>query len=115
MQRPELTLLLRSARHRIGDSNAKVASGSIRVRGHRYFEHRHILLLALLVSGCVGVEPYETRNNREKGPQKDLFTGSEGEFVIFRSTAVPETGDQTGKKSDENSDGEQPEMHYEEK
>ena len=73
------------------------------------------LLVALLITSCAGIKPYEPRDYREEGPQKGLFTGSEGEFVIFRMTDAPETGDQTGKKSDENADGKQPEMHYEEK
>ena len=51
------------------------------------------LLLALLaVAGCAGMEPYEARNNREEGPAEGLFTGSEGEFVIFRYEDEPATG-----------------------
>ncbi len=47
------------------------------------------LLLALLfVAGC-GMEPYEPRNNREEGPERGLFTGEEGEFVIFRLRSKP--------------------------
>ena len=46
------------------------------------------MLLALLaVAGC-GMEPYEPRNAREEGPEKGLFTESEGEFVIFRHGEV---------------------------
>jgi hypothetical protein len=30
------------------------------------------------------MSPYEPRNNREEGPEKGLFSGSQGEFVIFR-------------------------------
>ena len=48
------------------------------------------LLLALLAAaGCAGMEPYEPRNNREEGPEKGLFTGDEGEFVIFRLRSKP--------------------------
>jgi hypothetical protein len=46
------------------------------------------LLLALLAR-CAGMEPYEPRNNREEGPEKGLFTGDEGEFVIFRLRSKP--------------------------
>ena len=42
------------------------------------------LLVALLVTGCAGIKPYEPRDNREEGMEKGLFTGSEGEFVIYR-------------------------------
>ena len=65
-----------------------------------------LLLLALLVNGCAGIEPFEPRNNREEGPQKGLFTGSDGEFVIFQKA------DETGTDTE---DGEQQEGDYEEK
>ena len=49
------------------------------------------MLLALLaVAGC-GMEPYELRNAREEGPEKGLFTESQGEFVIFRHGEVPKS------------------------
>ena len=42
-------------------------------------------LLALLIfSGCTGIEPLELTNTREEGPEKGLFSGSDGEFVILR-------------------------------
>jgi hypothetical protein len=51
-----------------------------------------VLLLALLaVAGCAGMESYKPRNNREEGPEKGLFTGAEGEFVIFRRGEAPES------------------------
>ena len=50
------------------------------------------LLLALLAAaGCAGMEPYEPRNAREEGPEKGLFTGAEGEFVIFRRGEAPKS------------------------
>ena len=48
------------------------------------------LALVLLVTGCAGIEPYEPRDHREEGPEKGLFTGSGGEFVIFRKADEPE-------------------------
>jgi len=65
------------------------------------------VLAALLVSGCAGIKPYEPRDNREEGPEKGIFTGSEGEFVIFRKADEPETGSEASKRSDETADGEQ--------
>ncbi|UCF01331.1 MAG: hypothetical protein JSV14_13275 [Deltaproteobacteria bacterium] len=66
------------------------------------------LLVALLViAGCAGIEPYEPRDNREEGQEKGLFTGSEGEFVIFRKTDEPGTGSEASKKSGRTEDGEQ--------
>ena len=67
------------------------------------------LLMALLVIGCAGIEPYEPHNNREEGPQKGLFTGAEGEFVIFRTTDASQTGDEIDKGSDGTADGEEQE------
>jgi hypothetical protein len=43
-----------------------------------------LLLIVFILTGCAGIKPYEPRNNREEGPEKGLFTGSEGEFVIFK-------------------------------
>jgi hypothetical protein len=68
------------------------------------------LLVALLVTGCAGIKPYEPRDHREEGPQKGLFTGSEGEFVIFRKADEPETGSEANKRSDETAGGEQQKM-----
>ena len=73
------------------------------------------LLVALLVAGCAGIKPYEPRDNREEGMEKGLFTGSEGEFVIFRKADEPETGNEAGKRSDETADDQQQKMSNEEK
>ena len=73
------------------------------------------LLVALLVTGCAGIKPYEPRDNREEGMEKGLFTGSAGEFVIFRKTDEPETGNEAGKRSDETAGGKQQKMTSEEK
>ena len=74
------------------------------------------LLVALLViAGCAGIDPYEPRDNREEGPEKGLFTGSEGEFVIFREADEPRTGSEAGKRSDETADGEQQKTGSEER
>jgi len=74
-----------------------------------------LLLVALLVSGCADIKPYEPRDDREEGPEKGLFTGSEGEFIIFRKADEPETGSEAGKRSDETADGEQQKIGSEEK
>ena len=42
------------------------------------------LLALMVVSGCSGFEPLELTNTREEGPEKGLFSGSDGEFVILR-------------------------------
>ena len=74
-----------------------------------------LLLVAMLVAGCAGIKPYEPRDYRQEGPEKGLFTGSEGEFVIYRKADEPETGSDAGKKSDETAGGEQQKMDGEEK
>jgi len=42
-----------------------------------------LLLIVVVMAACAGIEPYEPRNNREEGPEKGLFTGSQGEWVII--------------------------------
>ena len=73
------------------------------------------LLVALLFTGCAGIKLYEPRGDREEGPEKGLFTGSEGEFVIYRKAEKPETGSEASKRSDETAEGEQQKMDSEEK
>ena len=63
-------------------------------------------LVVLLVAGCAGIKPYEPRDDREEGPEKGLFTGSKGKFVIFRKADQPETESETSKRPEENADGE---------
>ena len=60
-----------------------------------------LLVTLLVVAGCAGIKPYEPRNNREEGPQKGLFTGSEGEFVIFRKAEEPKKESEDKKSSSE--------------
>ena len=47
-----------------------------------------LLLMMVVLAGCAGIEPYEPRNNREEGPEKGLFTGSQGEWVIMGPKAA---------------------------
>jgi hypothetical protein len=63
--------------------------------------------VVLMVAGCAGITPYDPPDYREEPPGNGLFTGAEGEFVIFRKTEEPETGSEAGKRSDETADGEQ--------
>lgn len=60
-----------------------------------------LFLVTLLVTGCAGLEPYKARDYREDGPERGIFTGSEGEFIIYQKVDEPETGSKTGKKPDE--------------
>jgi hypothetical protein len=43
-----------------------------------------VTVVALLVNGCAGIEPYTPRDHREEGPEYGLISGEAGEFVIFR-------------------------------
>jgi hypothetical protein len=43
-----------------------------------------LLLMALMIIGCAGMEPYEPRDEREEGPEHGLFSGEAGEFVIIK-------------------------------
>jgi hypothetical protein len=73
------------------------------------------LLVALLVAGCAGMKPYEPHDYREEGLERGLYSGPDGEFVIYRKVDEPETGSEAGKRSDETADGEQQKMGSEEK
>ena len=65
-----------------------------------------LVLLTLLVTGCEGLTPYEARDYRENGPERGVFTGSEGEFIIYRKVEKPATGNKADKESDETANGE---------
>jgi hypothetical protein len=60
------------------------------------------LLVTLMVTGCGGMKPYVPRNDREEGPKQGLLSGSEGEFVIFRRAAKPDTGEEENKAKAKN-------------
>jgi hypothetical protein len=55
------------------------------------------LIVAQLFTGCAGIEPYQPRDYREEGMEKGLFSGPEGEFVIFRKAGELETGHEEKK------------------
>lgn len=42
------------------------------------------LLIAMLLTACAGLKPFEPRNDRVEGPEQGLFSGEAGEFVIWR-------------------------------
>jgi len=47
--------------------------------------------------------------------EKGLFTGSAGDFVIFRKTDEPENGSGANNRPDETADGQQQKMGREQK
>jgi hypothetical protein len=55
----------------------------------------------LLVAGCAGIKPYEPRNDREEGPEKGLFTGSQGEWVILGPKAPQKDREEKNKGEQE--------------
>ena len=56
-----------------------------------------LLLVFLVGNGCAGIKPYEPRDYREEGPQRGVFTGAEGEFVLYRKAKEAETGGEADK------------------
>jgi hypothetical protein len=62
-----------------------------------------LLSIVVVMAGCAGIEPYEPRNNREEGPEKGLFTGSQGEWVILGPKAA-ETGAEEKKNGAQESE-----------
>ena len=73
------------------------------------------LVTALLVAGCAGIKPYEPRDYRQEGLERGLYTGSAGEWVIYRKVDKQGAGSEAGKKPDETADGEPLEKNSEEK
>ncbi len=70
---------------------------------HRKAGPSAILLTVLLaLAGCAGMEPYEPYNYREEGPEKGIFTGSTGEFVIFGYDNAPKAGGAPGNEDEAN-------------
>ena len=70
-----------------------------------------VLWAAVLpVAGCAGITPYDPPDYREVPPGRGLFTGAEGEFIIYSKTDEPETG----KRPDEATEGEEQKMDSEE-
>jgi hypothetical protein len=69
-----------------------------------------LLAASLVIFGCAGVKPYEPRDNREEGPEKGLFTGSEGEFVILKKAEEPKKGSEDRKSPGEPESAAQPEV-----
>ena len=57
-----------------------------------------LFLTVWLVTGCSGIKPYEPRDSRQEGPEKGIFTGSEGEFVIFKKAEETDTGSGVSEK-----------------
>jgi len=66
-----------------------------------------LLLVTFLAVGCAGIKPYKPHDYREDGLKRGLFSGSKGEFIIYKKVDEPETGSETGKSSDEAVDDEQ--------
>jgi hypothetical protein len=63
--------------------------------------------VVLMFAGCAGITPYDPPEHGEQPPSRGLFSGADGEFVIYRKADEPENGSETGKRSDETADGEQ--------
>jgi len=62
-----------------------------------------LLVASLITAGCAAIQPYAPRNNREEGPEKGLFTGSQGEWVIL-GPKVPRTDEEEKKNGAQESE-----------
>ena len=65
------------------------------------------LLVVLLAVGCAGIKPYKPHDYREDGLKRGLFSGSKGEFIIYKKVDEPETDSEADKRPDEAVKGEQ--------
>lgn len=68
-----------------------------------------LLVALLLLVGCAGMEPYEPPDHQGEGPEKGLFTGSEGEFVILQKPDQPKEVSEDKKEPKEAESTAQPE------
>jgi len=73
-----------------------------------------LLLVALLVAGRAGIKPYEPRDYREEGMEKGLFTGSQGEWVIF-GPKTPQKDRQEKNKGEQKTESEREQKKQPEK
>jgi len=62
-----------------------------------------LLLIVIVMAGCAGIKPYDPPNHREEGPEKGLFTGPQGEWVIVGPKA-PHTGTEENKNGEPESE-----------
>jgi hypothetical protein len=62
-----------------------------------------LLLLCLSVTGCT---PYQPRNHREEGPDRGIFSGAKGEFVIPLPGEPTKEGEKTKTTAGESSQSE---------
>lgn len=58
-----------------------------------------LLVTLVVISGCAGIKPYEPRDNRREGPEGGLFSGSKGEFIIYRKVEEPKKDSANETKS----------------
>ena len=59
------------------------------------------VLVVLLVNVCCSeIKPYEPYDHRKEGPQTGLYSGPEGEFIIFRKTGEPQKPGEEKKDPD---------------
>ena len=64
------------------------------------------LAVLLVMTGCADIKPYQPPNHREEGPQGGIFTGPEGEWVIYRSDEPAPDGEKK-KDPDQATDGQE--------
>ena len=72
------------------------------------------LLVVLLMVGCAGIKPYKPRDYREEGPERGLFTGSQGEWVIF-GPKNPQKNEEEKNKNEPETESEREEKKQSEK
>ncbi len=56
------------------------------------------LAFALTLTAC-GMKPYENTNHREEGPESGLFSGPDGEWVLYRKVEPEERKDRNGQRA----------------
>ena len=68
------------------------------------FRNAMLWAAALLVVGCSGITPYDPPDDRENPPGRGLFSGADGEFVIYQGNVDADTDNE----ADQNKEQKQP-------
>ena len=68
------------------------------------FRNAMLWAAALLVAGCAGITPYDPPDDRENPPGRGLFSGADGEFVIYVSEDERESVSEARKGTDTTTD-----------
>ncbi len=68
------------------------------------FRNAMLWASVLLVAGCAGITPYDPPDDRENPAGRGLFSGADGEFIIYQGKVDADTDNE----ADQNKEQKQP-------